>query len=427
MSTAPPPLWRVAGESGALLVSLLLMMVGAGLQGSLLGVRATAAGFPLAATGFVLSAYYGGYLVGSWWGPRLIGQVGHIRTFAGLTSLAAAAVLVHGLWTSPYPWFVLRFITGACLAGLYIVSESWLNTTSTPATRGRLLALYTIVLTLGLALGQALLNLPDPTGLGLFVVASVLVSLAVVPCSLYPQAGPLPVEPTPYPWRALLADAPLAIAGSVAAGFGVGVLLSFGAVFASRIGFGVAEVSLFVAAIPVGAVLVQYPAGRFSDAMDRRLVIAGLCFASAAVAVAGALETGEPHPGLVAAAAGTVGGSMFALYSLSLAHLNDFLAPGEVVAAGARMVFLNGIGAGAGPVVVAVLISTTGPAAYFLVLGGALGGTGAYSLWRLTRRPPPPPEERAEFLSVLPPSITPLISDLVEVRVAGEEDGLQGG
>lgn len=417
---AAPGLWPVANQSGALLVSMLLLMIGAGLQSSLLGLRATAAGFPLAVTGVVLSAYYGGYLAGAWWGPRLIRQVGHIRTFAGLTSLASAAVILHAVWASPLPWFGLRFVTGVCLAGLYIVSESWLNATSSPLTRGRLLGLYTAVLTAGLALGQAFLNVPDPNGLRRFVLASVLVSLAVVPCALSPQSGPVMVEPTPYPWKALVGDAPLAILGALTAGVGVGALVGFGAVYARQLGFSVAEASLFVAAVPIGAAVVQYPAGRFSDAVDRRIVLAALCLAAGAVAIAGGLRSSAAHPGVAALVAGIVGGSLFALYSLSLAHLNDFLEPGEVVAAGARMVFLNGVGAAAGPVIVSAAVAATGEAAYFLFLAGVLAVTGAYALWRLTRRPAPPPDGRSGFLSVLPPSITPVMSDLAEIGVAGQ-------
>lgn len=423
---ADPALWQVAGKSGALLASLLLLMMGAGLQSSLLGVRAADAGFPLAVTGFVLSAYYGGYLVGSWWGPELIRQVGHIRAFAGLASLASAAVLVHGVWPSPLPWFGLRFLTGVCLAGVYIVSESWLNAVSTPATRGQLLGLYTAVLSGGLALGQTMLNIPDPGGLRLFVAASVLVSLAVVPCSLSPLPGPAVTEPAPYPWRALVADAPLAMAGALAAGFGVGALVGFGAVYAGRIGFSLAEVSLFMAAVPIGSVVVQYPAGRLSDALDRRIVLAGLCLVAAVVAVTGCFQTNDAHPGLVAGVAGIVGGSMFALYSLSLAHLNDFIEPGEVVAAGARMVFLNGIGAATGPVVVSAAVSATTAAAYFLILATVLLITGAYALWRLTRRSAPPANERSEFHSMLPPSITPVFSDLVELDVADAAERADG-
>ena len=66
-----------------------ILMLGAGLQGTLLGVRATLEGFPTLVIGAVMAAYYVGYVAGSLVAPSLIHRVGHIRVFAALSSVTS--------------------------------------------------------------------------------------------------------------------------------------------------------------------------------------------------------------------------------------------------------------------------------------------------------------------------------------------------
>ena len=123
-------------SSWALFLGIAFIMLGNGLQGSLLGVRAELEGFPTAVTGLVMTGYYAGFLVGSTVVPRLVTRVGHIRVFAALASLASAAVLVHSIFVDPVSWTLMRLVSGFCYAGLYVVAESWLNDRATNETRG---------------------------------------------------------------------------------------------------------------------------------------------------------------------------------------------------------------------------------------------------------------------------------------------------
>ena len=134
-----------ATAARALFLGILLLMAGNGLQGSLIGVRSETEGFSVTVAGFVMAAYFAGFLFGSRVAESLIANVGHIRVFAGLASMASTAVLIHALFIDPVTWGLMRFVTGLCMAGLYVTEESWLNDLATNATRGRLLSRYMIV------------------------------------------------------------------------------------------------------------------------------------------------------------------------------------------------------------------------------------------------------------------------------------------
>jgi MFS family permease len=396
-----------------LLAGVGLLMAGAGLTSTLLGLRAGIEGFAPAVTGVVLAGYYMGFLLGSLVTPSTIERVGHVRVFAGLASLGSAAVLVHVVRADPLTWFGLRLVTGLCISGLYVVTETWLNGAATNQTRGSLLAAYMVVVTGGLGAGQLLLPVSDPGGFAAFVLASVLVSLAVVPVTLAGVSPPHVPDPGQLPMRDLWAAAPLAVVGAVGSGFATAAVVGGGTVYASAAGLRPVETSGLLGAALGGALLLQVPLGRWSDRTDRRRVVAGSAVAGAVLALAGAFL--GPHPVVwVALVIAGAGGVAFPLYSLSNAHLNDYLDPALVVPAGARMVLLNGAGAVAGPIVVAGAIGASGPDALFVVLAVAHAGLGGYALWRTTRRAPVPEEDRAAYVPV-PSGVTPAVMTLAAV------------
>ncbi len=417
---APPGLARVVLTAWPLLLSVLLLMVGSGLQGSLLGVRAEQAAFSATTTGLVLGIYYVGYVLGSLWTPTLIRSVGHIRVFAALTSTASAAVIVHGVWISPVPWLTLRLVTGICVAGLFVVSESWLYDAATPTTRATLLAVYNTVVTLGLAAGTFLLNVSDTAGIVLFVIGSVLLSMAAVPIALAPHGGPVPERASPVTWASVYSAAPLGVIGSVLSGLTTGSVIGFGAVYATRAGFGVSGASQFVVAVLGGAVIGQIPLGNWSDRTDRRIVMGVSAVLIVAGSVVGtAATTADNFAGALVAAA-LVGAGGFSLYGLSLAHLADYIDPEQMIAAGARLLTANGIGAAIGPVVAAILIGVSGPEALFQMLGLALAVFTIYVVWRLVGREAVAEGRRARYTSLISgatsSSLDPIVSEAVGIE-----------
>ena len=405
----------VVVSSWALFLGLGLIMLGNGLQGSLLGVRATIEGFPVTVTGFVMSAYFAGFLAGSTMVPKLVRRVGHIRVFAALASLASIAVLFHAVFVSPAGWGAMRLVTGFSYAGLYIVAESWLNDRATNETRGQLLSFYMVIMLAGMGAGQFLLNLADPASFELFILISVLVSLALIPILL--TAAPAPDFQTPraVSLRQLYRISPLGVVGTFGTVMAQGGLIGMGAVFAAEAGLTIAEISIFMAAMLFGGVLFQWPIGRFSDRFDRRRVMTVVTFLAAICAIAAAFVV-KPFAGtlpvwVLCTLIGILGGLNMPMYSLTLAHTNDFLEPSQMVAASGSLVLVGGIGAAFGPVTLAGLMTALGPSGFFWGLGLIHAAIGFFALYRMSRRASTPLDEQGNFVAV-PPRASPVAAYL---------------
>lgn len=381
----------------ALLVGVALLMLGTGLQGSLLGIRASIEGFGTATTGVIMSSYYLGYLIGSTQAPRLVATVGHIRVFAAFASVASSAVLLHAIVVAPAGWVVLRIASGFCLAGLYVVAESWLNDAATNETRGSLLSIYMMVVSGGMGVGQLLLNVADPGGFELFVITSVLVSLALVPAALSVRANPRLLQPEHVSLRQVFTSAPLGVVGVVFAGAASGALFGVGVIYAQLVGLTFGQTAAFMLAAIAGGAVFQWPIGAISDRTDRRRVIS----LTAALA-AGACAFGTTGPDGVALliTIGLVGGFSLPLYALLNAHTNDWIDPEQMVGAGSRLVLACGIGAITGPFLAALAMELTGESGFFWFLAAVHVGVAGYAAWRLTRRPPVPVDEQSHFASI---------------------------
>lgn len=338
-------------------------MVGNGLLGTLIGVRADIEGFSTIVIGAVMSSYYIGFLLGSLAIPRWLVTVGHIRVFAGLAALAAATALAHSLLVTPVVWAGLRFIVGLCLSGLYVTVESWLNDRATNETRGRLLSVYMLVVTLGLGAGQVLLGVADPLDTTLFIFVGMLVALAVVPVAMVRMPTPGEVIRVKLSLRDLGRTAPLGVVAVAVAGAAGSSVLALGAVYAIRIGIDPSRVGVFVAAAMAGGAVTQYPLGYLSDRVPRRRVILGIAFAAIVVAVAGAVA--EPDSSLQFVVAAAFGALTFPLYSIAVSHVNDVMPENQLVAAAAGTIFVYGIGSVVGPLLLSVLMEIWGPSGYF--------------------------------------------------------------
>ncbi len=381
-----------------LLLGMGILMLGAGLQGTLLGLRATLEGFPTPVIGLIMSCYYVGYLLGTLIAPRLLRRVGHVRVFAALAALASVASLAHASWVHPLPWGAMRLISGLCFAGIYVVAESWLNHRASRTNRGRLLAVYMLVLYVGLGSAQFLLVLSGPQTAAPFMLVSALISLAMVPIVASAQQTPEPAVPHPVRYRDLYRNSPLGVVAVAVSGMISSILFSMGPVYARLSGSGTRGVAAFMAVSILAAVLTQYPVGRVSDRMDRRTVIASVCTLATLVAV-GIVAFGPlPRPVFLLLAA-LFSGSALTLYSLAVSHVNDKLEPAQMVAASSALLLLNGMAAALGPVLTGSLIAAFGPRAYFATLATLTGALTVYDLWRKSRRSAVPRALKGPFIN----------------------------
>jgi len=384
-----------------LLLGMGVLMLGAGLQSTLLSLRGTLEGFPAPVIGMVMSCYYLGYLAGTNLAPRLLRQVGHIRVFAALAAVASAAILVQGAVINPWMWALFRLLSGICFAGIYVVAESWLNDRATSTNRGRLMAVYMVVLYIGLGSAQFLLVLADPHTATPFMLVSILISLAMVPIVVSATQIPERAAPRGVRLRELYRNSPLGVVAVSVSGLISSTIYSIGPVYARLSGLSTSGVATFMAVSILAGVLTQYPVGRLSDRMDRRTVIAAICALTTVVAAALAIFRTLP-PLLFYALAAVFSGFVLTLYSLAVSHVNDQLEPTQMVAASSALLFLNGTAAAIGPTFAGSLIAAFGPHVYYATLGSLTGALTVYDLWRKARRKPVPPAQKGPFIATRP-------------------------
>lgn len=392
---------RMIASVGPLLISVGLMQIANGLFGSLLGVRlGQDETISSEISGLVLSGYFMGMTVGCLVCGRIIDRVGHVRTFAVLISIVSAVSVGHAYLVDPVFWWVLRVVYGFCMAGAYMVAESWLNGAVDNRSRGTLLSIYMIVQFGAMSGSQYLLNLASAETFILFGLTSIVFSLSLVPLSLQKpgSASGADVVSSALSFRELYRISPLGMVCSFGSGIMMGAILAGGPIFGSAIGLSVSQIAQFISVMIFGGLLMQYPLGKLSDLMDRRTVMTAALFVGAAAAIVLALV---PMPfWLFLVIVGLHGGIASTLYSISVAHTNDYLDAGDLVPASAGLLLAFGIGAAAGPIVATQVMGLVGNWGFYGLSALVCLAVGGFALWRMGRRAAVPMEEQGLFVFV---------------------------
>ena len=388
-----PLLWRLS----TLLLGVGLLVVGVGLLFSVLGLRAGLADFSSITLGLVTSAYFVGFVLGTFLCPMVIRKVGHIRAFAAMASLASTMPILHAFWIDPWFWGLLRLVTGVCMVGLYIVVESWLNALAPNALRGRLFAVYMAVNFGALALGQWLILVGDRLGFVPFALVSVMFSFALLPITMTEVDEPEPVDAPRFSLRSLYEASPMGMAGALTSGLMTGAFYGMSAAFGKSLGFSDAGVASFMAATILGGAVFQWPVGHYSDSHDRRIVllwvcllgagVSGLCFFLARFSVDALIPLSLLFGGLV-----------FSIYGLSVAHVNDVIDSSRLVEFTGGLLLLHGVGAAIGPVLAGVLMDVAGPSSLMLFYATVMAAMALYAFQRLKAAAPVAPEHKADFV-----------------------------
>ncbi|WP_299191292.1 MFS transporter [uncultured Litoreibacter sp.] len=377
-------MFKVIGNAWALLLGMMFLMVGNGMQGTMMGVRGALEGFTTFELSLITSAYFLGFLGGSRLAPDFIGRVGHVRVFAALGSMVSAALILYPAITYPAAWILLRVLVGFCFSGLYVTAESWLNNAATNETRGQTLSLYMIVQMVGIVTAQGLLNVADPGGWILFVIPSVLVSISFAPILLSVAPAPAYETTKNMKLRDLYKLSPLGFVGMFLLGSIFAAQFGMSAVYATEIGMSVGEISIFISAIFVGAMVLQYPIGFMSDRMDRRLLIIGVAAGGAFAAIVGWVFSG--YFWALCMSAFVLGGMSNPLYALLIAYANDYLEPDDMAAASGGFLFVNGLGAVGGPILIGWIMTSFGADGFWLVIIVLMFAVAAYGIYRMTQR-----------------------------------------
>ena len=395
-----------------LLLGIMLLLVGNGMQGTLLGIRGGYEQISTDHMAVVMSGYFAGFLLGSRMVPGMIQRVGHVRVFAALGSLISAVLILYAAVPNWIVWSLLRVLIGFSFSGVYITAESWLNASTTNENRGQAMSAYMIVQMIGLVSAQFLINFGDPGGFMLFIVPSVLVSLAFTPILLSAQPAPAFGALKRMSFKRLYQVSPLGCIGIFVMGGVFSAMLGMTSVWGTVKGMSVRDISAIVAAVYLGGLVAQFPIGWLSDRMDRRLLILQLLVLGVlAIALQLLLDPGIWGTLIVA---GIAGGVANPVYALLLAHTNDYLDADDMAAASAGLLFLNGLGAVGGPLIVGRMMSVIGPNGFWIYILLLMAALAAYTAWRMTQRVALTPEETGSFAVIAPAATTVAVEVALE-------------
>ena len=411
-------MFTVLRNTWALFFGFALICLGHGLQGTLIGVRSVIEGFSFVSAGVIIAGYYVGYLAGAILIPIFLRRVGHIRVFAALASLASIAILLHSIFLDPVSWFIIRIITGISLSGIYVIMESWLNDKSTNQTRGQLLGIYMIVTFVFVGLGQLLLNLSDPSKVDLFILVSILLSFALLPILLSKTDQPDITNPKYFSIKEFYILSPFGFVAALLTGLAHSTVFGYGAIYASSKGLSVLEVSIFMVIISSFGALSQWPIGFLSDKIDRRVILIAVTFIAAGLSIFIVISSYISLT-LFFIITALYASMCLPMFSLAVAHVNDFLKPNQIVSASSTFNILIGIGSILGPLFVAGTMTIMGPNGFFIYLFIIHGLLGLFGLYRMAKRTKPADIESQ--YTPLPRNITPAGMELNPVTEINEE------
>lgn len=390
------------------LLAIFMIMAGSGFLFTLIAVRLEKAGTSALVIGMVATAYFAGLTVGALRATKIIADVGHIRAFAAFVSILSASSLTYAIDDSVVLWFLLRFIDGLMISGIFICLESWLNERADHASRSSVLAGYMVALYSGQAAGQFLLNAGKDASALPFMFSAILLSLAVLPVVLTQVPQPAIEGPKLFAIKRLYAISPLGMIGVTATGMMLGAFYAMGSVFSQRLGMDLSSVALFTSCVVAGGVVLQWPLGALSDRFDRRRIIIGAFLGAALIC---GLITMFASTGVHVFVLGALfGGVTFALYPLCVAHANDHIEESERVGATGGLVLAYSVGAVAGPMLGSVGLAIGGPAGLFAAIGLVALLTTMFGFRRMFAGDAVPSEDQGAWQTL--PRTTPMATSV---------------
>lgn len=390
----------------ALLISVAILNAGGGLQGTLLPIRASLEAFSTISVGFIGAAYFLGFTIGCIFGAELVKRVGHIRVFLAMTALASTSALIHSLILNPWIWVIFRMLTGFCFAILYIVIESWLNDRSNNQNRGLIFSIYVMITLTVQALGQLMVLLYEPSGIELFAIISILITLAAIPVALSTSPAPEIKKTANFNLKKLFIISPAAIIGCLFVGSVNGSFWSLAPIFMTSLFSDISYTACFMTSTIIGGALSQWPIGFLSDKIGRRKMIvlnalSGVFIASLIISSIQSIDFIGIN--LLGAAWGAVS---FPMYTLTVAHANDNADPSDYVLVSSSLLLMFGIGAILGPMLSSTLISFTNPSGLFVFTGVMHLLLAIYLSYRIIRRDSSPINDHISYSDALTATYT---------------------
>lgn len=391
---------RTALTLSSLITSIILLISGNAFLMTLLGLRLSIEEFSAGVIGWILVLYSFGFVAGTLWAGRIIEKVGHIRAFAVFAAILAASILVYPMAVEAGLWGVLRALGGFVMAGLMIVMESWFSSKADNRNRATLFAVYQLVFFLSTAGGQVLIRVSDPAGFIPFSLAAILIGLALVPLSLTRELSPTITKGERMSLRKLYKASPQGAVGALVAGLLISAFYAMGPVFANGIGLDVNQLSNFMAAAIIAAMILAWPVGILCDRFDRYKVMLIASSVAAVCSLVAAL-VGNFSMLLLVLFVGLYMGITATLYPIAVAITNDLMESDQITATSTALLLSYGVGSCIGAPLSAGFMEVLGPRGLFVSNALVLGGLILFMLLGPSRKLPAVSEQQ-HFITLAP-------------------------
>lgn len=377
---------QIIATALAPLLGLFILSVGNGFLSSYTTLQLDAAGASATMIGLISSAYFVGLTLGAMFHDRLIVRIGHIRAYSSFASISVVCVLMQAMLSDWVTWMLSRLIYGWATVGVFLVIESWLLLTSDKAVRGRLLALYMISYYGAGALGQMVLG--TIVGLGdlvPFIAAAMLAALSVLPIVILPRTMPTVDRVEALNPLHLYRVSPSGVIGCFGSGFAIAAIYTLLPLYLQRAGMNVDEVGRVMASVIVGAMLLQYPVGRWSDRQDRRIVL--ITLALVCLLLCAAILVLPYSVTTLTILLFLLGGGVFAIYPVSISFAADRASASALVPMIQGMLLINSLGSAMSPISVSATMNRIGASGFFWSLAALNLAMMLFFVWRRGAQP----------------------------------------
>lgn len=345
-------------------IALLLIQMGNGLAGSLISVTGESAHVSPLVQGLILSAFFGGSIVGSFSAPLLIARTSHALSAALYTWILVFTTAGFAVSGDPWIWILMRLAAGAAITGMFASIEGWLSLSISNDIRARVFSIYIFIQLAGLASGQLLLSARSVGTSPLFLFSAGLMALAALCYHAERARSPASASATHVAFFRLVFRARLGVLCICLSGFSWAALMASGPALVEMLGLSDLNKSLFMALAVVSGMASQLPVGWLADHFDRRRVLASLSTVAALGAILPLFDLGQSS---LFAFSAIYGAATFPLYAVGVACISEVMDQGERTSASAIMIVLFDIGAVAAPLLLAQGMALFGPTAYFLL------------------------------------------------------------
>jgi MFS family permease len=376
----------------ALIAAVTILQLAGGLLGVRIPLDFTEDGHSRTALGLIAASYSAGFMMGAMIATMLFARVGHIRVYAACAAIFSATTLALHFTDSVWAWGLARMVAGVAVALLFAAVESWLSFSVNAQSRGEVMSVYMVLTKGALAIGPFLAFNYQPLSAEPWMIAAAITALSMVPICFTSTAQPDPPKAQPPALVEQFATAPAAVISSFGAGLVNGGVLALAPIYAAQ-HYGPNAAAEFYSAAFVGSLLLQWPAGRLSDRMDRRLVIAALAAIAAISSFALALWSGTLTNAWAITLFFIWGAGALSFYGIAVAHMADRAEPGKLAQSAAGLLFVWAAGSVVGPLILGPIVDLFDVAGMFWFAGAAALAVSFAMFWRRTARKGPVAKE----------------------------------